>query len=63
MVVVNKPSGLLTISTGKKNDITLYSMVREYVKKQPRQRMRSSEYFPHILFQNEILLLCCPKRE
>lgn len=34
MVVVNKPSGLLTISTGKKNDITLYSMVREYVKKQ-----------------------------
>lgn len=33
MLVVNKPSKLLTISDGK-SDNTLYSMAREYVKKQ-----------------------------
>ena len=32
IIVINKPSGLLTISTSKEKEKTLYHMVREYVK-------------------------------
>lgn len=32
IIVVNKPSGLLTISTSKEKEKTLYHMVREYLK-------------------------------
>lgn len=34
LLVINKPSGLLTIATDKKEDNTLYHKAREYVKKQ-----------------------------
>ena len=40
IVVVNKPSGLLTIATAKEKEKTLYHMVREYlVGKDKRQRI------------------------
>lgn len=37
IIVVNKPSGLLTISTFKEKEKTLYHLVREYVKKINKQ--------------------------
>ena len=30
LIVVNKPSGLLTMSTERKGDITAYSMLQDY---------------------------------
>ena len=37
IIVVNKPAGLLTISTFKEKEKTLYHLVREYVKKVNKQ--------------------------
>ena len=34
IIIVNKPSGILTISRDYKNDINLYDDVKEYIKKQ-----------------------------
>ena len=34
LIVISKPSGLLTIGTNKENNNTLYRKVSEYVKKQ-----------------------------
>ena len=34
IIIVNKPSGLLTIGTNKEKDNTLYRKVSDYVKKQ-----------------------------
>ena len=36
IIVADKPSGLLTMSTGKQGDITAYSMLSDYVADNPR---------------------------
>lgn len=40
LIVADKPSGLLTMSTGKPGDITAYSILYDYVKNSARGRKR-----------------------
>ncbi len=40
LLVVEKPSGMLTISTGRQGEVTAYSMLTDYVRETSRKRIR-----------------------
>lgn len=63
IIVADKPSGLLTMSTGKQGDITAYSMLSDYVADNPRGRRAGRIFIVHRLDRDTSGLLVFAKDE
>lgn len=58
IIIVNKPSGLLTMSTGKEDEVTAYTLLTDYVK---RKNLRSRIFIVHRLDRDTSGLLIFAK--